>query len=95
MTTMKTYIINIVTVTKTKELYEHVAVNNFPIVVQCESISRLQDILRSEMFSTRIKEELKTKHLYEQGMYYIRELLSDGTTKDIIYNVPEYTTVIY
>ena len=91
---MNTFIINIVTTTKTKELYELVAVNEYPIVVRCENEERLQEILKGEAFTSRIKDELKTKTLYDQGLYYIREILKDST-KDFTYKVPDYTIVEY
>lgn len=91
---MKTFTINIVTATKTKELYELVAVNEYPIVVHCSSEERLQEILRGEKFVSQIKKELKTKTLYDQGMYYIREIVRGGT-RNIKYKVSDYTSVTY
>ena len=91
---MKTFTINIVTATKTKELYELVAVNEYPIVVHCSSEERLREILRGEKFVSQIKKELKTKTLYDQGIYYIREILKD-TVRDFTYKVSDYTSVVY
>lgn len=91
---MKIYIINIVTTTKNKDLYDLVAVNEYPIVIRCVDEDRLKDILRGEEFTSRIKDELKTKNLYDQGIYYIRELLDDSTN-DFTLSVPEYTKVDY
>lgn len=69
---MKIYTINIVTSTKNKELYERVAVNEYPLVIRCTNEDRLKEILKDRV--EYIRQILKTETLYNHAVYMIREL---------------------
>ena len=69
---MKIYTINIVTSTKNKELYERVAVNEYPLVIRCINEDRLKEILKDRV--EYIRQILKTETLYNHAVYMIREL---------------------
>lgn len=71
---MKTYVINLCTDTKNTDRYDKVAVNKFPMIVRCDDINELKNILSNKNTSEFIKENLKQKHLYETAVFYIREI---------------------
>lgn len=71
---MKTYVINLCTDTKNTDRYDKVAVNKFPMIVRCDDINKLKNILSNKNTSEFIKENLKQKHLYESAVFYIRSI---------------------
>lgn len=71
---MKTYVINLCTNTKNTDRYDKVAVNKFPMIVRCNDINELKNILSNKNTSEFIKENLKQKHLYESAVFYIRSV---------------------
>lgn len=81
---MNIYTINVVTNTKNKELYEKVAVNEYPLIIRCSNIDRLKEILTERQ--DYIKRVLKTETLYNHGEYFIREINIDNNE----YTINEY-----
>lgn len=93
---MKIFVINIVTTTKNKELYEKVAVNEYPLIIHCSDSDRLKDILSQR--NNYIKNILKTETLYNHAIYMIREIIFNGVTydyNDFKINVKDITHVDY
>lgn len=93
---MKIYVINIVTTTKNKELYEKVAVNEYPLIIHCSDNDRLKNILSQR--NDYIKNILKTETLYNHAIYMIREIIFNGVTYDVNdfkINVKDITHVDY
>ena len=89
---MNTYVINIITATKNKELYEQVGVNEYPLIIRCNSEERLKEILSSK--KDYIKSKLKTETLYNHGKFYIREIYRDSI-RDLVWNVKDITNILY
>lgn len=89
---MNMYVINIITATKNKELYEQVGVNEYPLIIRCNSEERLKEILSSK--KDYIKSKLKTETLYNHGKFYIREIYGDSI-RDLVWNVKDITNILY
>lgn len=93
---MNVYAINIVTSTKNKEFYERVAVNEYPLIIHCESDERLKEILTNMV--DYIRNILKTEILYNHAVYMIRKIIynhSNCKVEEIKWNVKEVTSVKY
>jgi hypothetical protein len=91
------YAINIVTVTKSTDLYDAVAVNKFPILVTCDSRDELYDILKEEQIKIFCQNTIKTKNLYDHSKFYIREfdVEADTTPESFIEDVSKYIQLNY
>lgn len=92
---MKLYAINIVTTTKNKEFYERVAVNEYPLIIYCEDLDRLKDILSNRI--DYIKKILKTEITYNHAMYMIREIdyIGDISIEEFEWKVKDIISVEY
>lgn len=93
---MNVYAINIVTSTKNKEFYERVAVNEYPLIIHCESDDRLKEILTNMV--NYIRNILKTEIIYNHAVYMIRKIVynhSNCKVEEIKWNVKEVTSVKY
>ena len=66
---MKTYAVNLVVDTKTTDIYDKVALNKFPIIVQCKTESELKDILSNDDTFEFVKQLIKSKRVYESAMF--------------------------
>ena len=91
---MKTYAINLCTDTKNTDRYDKVAVNKFPMIVRCEDMDKLKEILSSENTSNFIKENLKQKHLYESAVFYIRSI-DQNSIEEFCLDVVELNNIEY
>lgn len=91
---MKTYVINVVVNTKTTDLYDKVAINKYPIIVICADEKELWEKLSNEETSEWIKQNVKTKRLFDTAYYHIREI-SNNNIKDICWKVDSLINIEY
>lgn len=68
------YSINLCVSTKNTDRYDRVAVNKYPMIIKCNNIMELKEYLSNDDTSKFIKNLLKHKHLYEDAVFFIREI---------------------
>lgn len=81
------YAVNLTVNTKTTDLYDKVAVNKFPVIVICSDEQELWDKLSSENTAKWIKENIRTKHLFESAYFHIRGVENDDKVSEIQWKV--------
>lgn len=91
---MRIYAVNLTVDTKTTDLYDKVAINKFPIIVICNNEEELWNKLSTEDTSNWVKQNVKTKRLFDTAYYHIREIFN-GSVKDICWKVDSLITVEY
>lgn len=91
---MKIYCINLCTDTKNTDRYDKVAVNKYPIIIRCDSLDDLKKHLSSNETSDFIKKLLKQKHLYENSVFYIREI-DKNMINEFCLDVVSLNNIIY
>lgn len=71
---MKMWFLNIITITKSTDLYDYVSVNKYPLLFKnYESKEELVNFLKSNKdFNKYLKKSLKSKYLYENSKLCIR-----------------------
>jgi hypothetical protein len=92
---MKTYAINLVTSTKSTDIYDKVAVNKFPIIVRCKTESELKDILNTEQSNEFVKNMIRTQKLFDESQWRIRSIYPDGKVHELIWEVKDINNVTY
>jgi hypothetical protein len=86
---MKTYAINLVVNTKNTDIYDKVALNKFPIIVQCKTESELKSLLSNNDSIEFIKQLIKSKRVYESAEWKIRSIYDNGEVRELVWNVSE------
>ena len=80
------FAINLTVDTKTTDLYDKVAVNKFPVIVICKDEKELWDKLSSIDTKNWIKENIRTKHLFDTAYFHIRSI-DNYNVEDICWKV--------
>ena len=90
------YTINIVTVTKSTDLYDAVAVNKFPMLIQCDP-DEFESILQQDSMVEFCKANIKSKNLYDHAKFYVRMIddENDSTPEENILDVNKYIKINY
>lgn len=91
---MKIYVINLCVDTKNTDRYDKVAVNKYPMIIKCNDINELKEILSNKETSDFIKDNLKQKHLYETAVFYIREI-NGNNIEEFCLNVVSLNNIEY
>lgn len=86
---MKTYAINLVVDTKTTDIYDKVALNKFPIIIQCKTESKLKDILSNNETFEFVKQLIKSKRVYDSAEWKIRSIYDNGEVRELVWDVSE------
>ena len=86
--------VNLTVDTKTTDLYDKVAVNKFPVIVICNSEDELWEKLSSENTSKWIKNNIRTKHLFDTAYFHIRTV-NGLETSEIIWKADSLIQNIY
>ena len=89
------YAVNLLVDTKTTDLYDKVAVNKYPIIVICKDENELWEKLILESTRKWLKENIRTKRLFDSAYFYIREISKEGNVKDICWKVDSLITNIF
>lgn len=79
------FAVNLTVDTKTTDLYDKVAINKYPVIVICNDEQELCEKLSSENTGKWIKENIRTKHLFESAFFHIRGIMGLKN-----YNVMEF-----
>lgn len=91
---MKAYAVNLTVDTKTTDIYDQVAVNKYPIIVLCKDEEELWDKLSHTNTINWIKQNVRTKRLFDTAFFHIREI--DGNDiKDICWKVDSLIAIAY
>lgn len=90
---MKTYAINLVVDTKATDIYDKVALNKFPIIVQCENEASLKDILSNENTLEFVKTLIKSKRVYDSAEWKIRSIYNNGEVRELVWDVSELNKI--
>lgn len=90
---MKTYAINLVVDTKATDIYDKVALNKFPIIVQCSNESSLKDILSNEETLKFVKTLIKSKRVYDSAEWKIRSIYDSGDVRELVWDVSELNKI--
>lgn len=69
--------VNLTVDTKTTDLYDKVAVNKFPVIVICNNEQELWNKLSDEHTQKWIKENIRTKRLFDTAYFHIRNVKDD------------------
>lgn len=88
------YAVNLTVDTKTTDLYDKVAVNKFPVIVICNNEDELWEKLSSENTSKWIKNNIRTKHLFDTAYFHIRAI-DNNDVKDICWKVDSLFKDLY
>lgn len=90
------YVINIAVDTKTTDIYDKVAINKFPIIIQATNQDNLINILGRDEIKDFIRNNV-SKVLYENAAYYIRFVDSAeiNPNNNLILRLKDYTKVVY
>lgn len=90
------YVINIAVDTKTTDIYDKVAINKFPIIIQATNQDNLISILGRDEIKDFVRNNI-SKVLYENAAYYIRFVDSVEINPDnnLILRLKDYTEVVY
>jgi hypothetical protein len=94
---MNIYAVNLTVDTKTTDLYDKVAVNKYPVIVLCKDEKELWYKLSSEETKNWIKNNIRTKHIYESAFFHIREVsdIKDAKVKDLCWKVNSLMNISY
>lgn len=91
---MKIYAVNLCTDTKNTDRYDKVSVNKFPMIIKCNDIEELKQILSNHNTTEFIKNNIKQKHLYDTAVFYVRELDGNNISEFCI-NVIDVNNIDY
>lgn len=86
---MKTYAINLIVDTKNKEVYDKVALNKFPIIIQCKTEAELKDILSSKTTIEYVNKMIKAVKVLETAEWMIRSVYENGEVRELIFKVTD------
>lgn len=92
---MKTYAINLVTDTKHTDIYDKVALNKFPIIVQCKTEAELKDALTSQATTDFVKTLIKSQRIYDAAVWMIRSVYPDGAVRELSWDVSELNPIVF
>lgn len=91
---MKIYAVNLTVDTKTTDLYDQVAINKYPIVAVCKDEQELWEKLSSEEAIGWVRQNVRTKRLFNTAYYHIREICDDDVI-DLCWKVDSLIDVKY
>ena len=69
---MNIYSINLVVDTKYTDIYDKVALNKFPIIIQCADMDSLKNKLTDDRALRFIKTNIKSQRVFESASWCIR-----------------------
>ena len=86
---MKNYAVNLVVDTKHTDIYDKVALNKFPIIVQCKTENELQSILSNEQTIQFVKGLIKSKSVFDTAFWNIRTIYDNNEVREIVWRVSD------
>lgn len=88
------YTINLVVDTKVTDIYDKVALNKYPLVVFCNDINELKDILSNIDTINYVKNYIKSKKIFDNAQWYIRSIDYDNSIEEV-WNVSDLINIAY
>lgn len=91
------FAVNLTVDTKTTDLYDQVAINKYPIIVICNDEKELWEKLSADSTIKWIKENVRTKHLFNSAYFYIRGIkgIKDHNVIEFNWKVDSLLSEIY
>lgn len=86
---MKTYVLNLVVDTKNTDIYDKVALNKFPIIIQCKTEAELKEILLQKDIHEYINTQIKSQRVLDTAEWMIRSIYPDNEIREIIWKVSD------
>lgn len=71
------YSANICTVTKPNDMFEMVAVNRYPIFVECADDNDFYEMMKKDDINSFVSDNLKTLFLFNNAKMYVRAINED------------------
>lgn len=90
---MKNYAVNLIVDTKNTDIYDKVALNKFPIIVQCKTEDELKNILSGEDTKEFVKKLIKSKSVFDTSFWNIRTIYNDGNVREIVWKVSDMINI--
>ena len=90
---MEIYAINLVVDTKNTDIYDKVALNNFPIIVQCKTEAELKSILASDDTKEFIKRYIKSKRVFDSALWKIRSIHPNGDVHEMVWEIDDLISI--
>jgi hypothetical protein len=88
------YTINLVVDTKVTDIYDKVALNKYPMVIFCDDINELKDILSNINTINYVKNYIKSKKIFDNAQWYIRSIDYDNIIEEV-WNVSDLINIVY
>lgn len=88
------YTINLVVDTKVTDIYDKVALNKYPMVIFCNDINELKDILSNTDTINYVKNYIKSKKIFDNAQWYIRSIDYDNIIEEV-WNVSDLINIVY
>lgn len=89
---LESYSINICVATAGHDRYDKVAINKHPMIVLGRE-SDLRNQLRSETVRGYIKNNIRSKEIYDSAEFYIMHLKRDNTVDKLVIPVSELVAI--
>lgn len=86
---MKNYAVNLVVDTKHTDIYDKVALNKFPIIVQCKTENELKSILSNEQTIQFVKGLIKSKSVFDTAFWNIRTIYDNDVVRELVWKVSD------
>lgn len=92
---MKIYTLNLVVDTKNTDIYDKVALNKYPIVVQCKTEDELKRFLSTTETAEFVKSLIKSQRVYDTAEWKIRDIYPNGEVRELTLDVSELLSIEY
>lgn len=89
---LESYSVNICVPTAGHDRYDKVAINKYPMIILGRE-SDLKNQLGSDQIMRYIKENIKTKEIYESAVFYVMHPKRDNTVDRFTIPVPELVSI--
>lgn len=90
---MKNYAVNLVVDTKQTDIYDKVALNKFPIIVQCRTENELKSILSNEQTVQFVKGLIKSKSVFDTAFWNIRTIYNNDEVRELVWKVSDMINI--
>lgn len=86
---MKTYAINLVVDTKNTDIYDKVALNKYPIIIQCKTEAELKEMLSGVDVNDYINNQIKSQRVLDTAEWMIRSIYPNNEVRELIWKVSD------
>lgn len=89
-----TYTINLVVDTKITDIYDKVSLNKYPMIVFCNDMDELKEILSNDDTKKYINQHIKSQKVFDSAQWYIR-LVDDTNEMEEVLDVSDLVNIAY